>query len=152
MLIFNDFNTFLGQASEYMPDLLPRCEFVVSPALWSPQNFLSAVTIAGKKAGQRFEADSASNAQGLVPPALCLCCYDVESVRSPVRPGMTGRIRYELFTRLFMETKFVYLFIKIKQIFGHESCSEAPQRAFLEIIRILFRYADIVTELCSMFN
>ena len=102
MLIFNDFNTFLGQASEDLPDLLPRCEFVVSPALWSSQNFLSAVTIAGKKAGQRFEADSASNAQGLVPPALCLCCYDVESVRSPVQPGMTGRIRYQLFTRLFL--------------------------------------------------
>ena len=65
---------------------------------------------------------------------------------------MTGRICYELFTRLFIAAKFVYLFIKIKQTFGHESCSEARQRAFLEIIRILFRYADNVTELCSMFN
>ena len=146
MLIFNDFNTFLGQASEDLPDLLPRCEFVVSPALWSPQNLISAVTIAGKKWRPAIRGGLRKLSPKTCSARLVTCCYDVKSVRSPVKPGMT------CLTRLFMAAKFVYLFIKIKQIFGLKSCSEACLVAFLGFIRILFRYADIVTELCSMFN
>jgi hypothetical protein len=46
--------------------------------------------------------------------------------------------------------QFVEFFIKIEQIFDIKSRSEVLQGAIFKIIRILFRYADNRSELCSV--